>query len=196
MVAADAGHAGRRVVYVSGAPGAGKSTLAGPLAARLRFALLAKDLIKETLHDGLGAPASDLQWSRRLGGAAMELLWALAAQAADVVVEANFRPNSEYERARIAALAGNGGRLVEVYCHCPLDVAMARYAERASACHPVHVVTSLTPEFMADFDRPVGLGDLIDVDTTAPVDVAAVAQAILDRLASAPIPTERSAPRR
>lgn len=196
MVAADAGHLGRRVVLVSGAPGVGKSTLAGPLAARLRFALLAKDLIKETLHDGLGAPVSDVQWSRRLGGAAMELLWALAAQAADVVIEANFRPYSEYEKARISALAGDGGRLVEVYCRCPMDVAMARYAERASACHPVHVVTSLTPEFMAEFDRPVGLGELVGVDTTAPVDVAAVAQAVLDRLASSSIPAEQSAPRR
>jgi predicted kinase len=141
------------VVLVSGAPGAGKSTLARPLAAQLRFALLTKDLIKETLHDGLGAPASDLQWSRWLGGAAMELLWVLAAQAADVVVEANFRPYSEYERTRIAALADGGGQLVEVYCRCPAEVAMARYADRAPACHLVHVVTSLTPEFMAEFDR-------------------------------------------
>jgi predicted kinase len=43
------------LVYVSGAPGAGKSTLAGPLAAELGFALLGKDRIKETLGDWLGA---------------------------------------------------------------------------------------------------------------------------------------------
>ena len=68
-------------MYVSGAPGAGKSSLAGPLAAALGYALITKDTIKETLHDALGAPEADLAWSRRLGGASMELLWTLAAHA-------------------------------------------------------------------------------------------------------------------
>lgn len=48
---------GARVVYVSGAPGAGKSSLAVPLAAALGYALLTKDKIKETLHDALGPAA-------------------------------------------------------------------------------------------------------------------------------------------
>ena len=39
----------RKLVYVSGAPGSGK-TSAVPLAAELGYALLAKDRIKETLH--------------------------------------------------------------------------------------------------------------------------------------------------
>lgn len=168
-------------MLVSGRPGAGKTTLARPLAAALGFALLGKDRIKETLHDGLGAPAADLAWSRRLGGAAMELLWALAADAPAVVLEANFRPHSDYERDRISAL---GGRLVEVNCACPAEVAARRYAERAVASHPVHVVTSLSPGFLAEFDRPVGLGELIIVDTTAPVDVAALAGQVRARLAT------------
>jgi len=83
----------RQVVFVSGAPGAGKTSLAVPLAAELGFALVCKDRIKETLHDALGAPPPDLAWSRRLGAAAMELLWTLAADAPSVVVEANFRPH-------------------------------------------------------------------------------------------------------
>src|SRR5215510_263646 len=71
----------RQAVFVSGAPGAGKTSLAVPLAAELGFALVSKDRIKETLHDALGAPEPDLAWSRALGAAAMELLWALAADA-------------------------------------------------------------------------------------------------------------------
>jgi predicted kinase len=43
------------VVLVSGVPGTGKSTIAGPLAAELGFALLAKDTIKEVLADELSA---------------------------------------------------------------------------------------------------------------------------------------------
>jgi len=46
----------RKLVYVSGAPGSGKTSLAVPLAAALGYALLAKDRIKETLHDAFGAP--------------------------------------------------------------------------------------------------------------------------------------------
>jgi predicted kinase len=165
----------RRLVLVSGCPGAGKTTLAAPLAAELGFALLSKDRIKETLHDGLGAPAADLAWSRRLGAAAMELLWALAADAPSVVLEANFRPRSAYERGRIGALSA---RPVEVNCVCPPELAARRYAERAASSHPVHVVTSLSAEFLAEFDRPLGIGDVIAVDTTGPVDVAAVADKV------------------
>ena len=146
--------------------------MAGPLAAELGFALLGKDRIKETLHDALGAPEPDLGWSRRLGGAAMELLWTLAADAPAVVLEANFRPYSAYERGKISALCA---RPVEVNCVCPPELAARRYAQRAAASHPVHVVTALSPAFLAEFDRPVGIGDVITVDTTGPVDVAAVA---------------------
>ena len=39
----------RGLVYVSGAPGAGKSSLAVPLAAELGYPLLYKDKLKETL---------------------------------------------------------------------------------------------------------------------------------------------------
>jgi predicted kinase len=160
----------KRLVYVSGAPGAGKTTLAGPLAAALGYALLTKDTIKETLHDALGAPEATRAWSRQLGGASMELLWTLAARAPQVVIEANFRPYSEYERGR---LAGLGGRLVEVHCACPIEVAAARYNARAR--HPVHVVDTLPASATAEYDRPVGIGALVTVDTTVPVDVAAVA---------------------
>ncbi|HET9895538.1 MAG TPA: AAA family ATPase [Streptosporangiaceae bacterium] len=172
----------RRLVLVSGAPGAGKSTLAVPLAASLGFALLRKDRIKEILHDELGAPEPDLAWSRWIGGAAMGLLWALAADAPDVVLEANFRPRSSYELAKITAL---GGQVVEVYCDCPAPVAAARYAERAPTCHPVHVTSGVSLEFLAEFDRPVGAGDLIAVDTTVPVDVPALAGEVRARLARA-----------
>ena len=157
-------------MYVSGAPGAGKTTLALPLAAELGYALLSKDLIKETLHDALGAPGPDPAWSRQLGGAAMELLWTLAARSPDVVIEANFRPHSDYERAKLTAL---GGHPVEVHCDCPAELATARYRTRAR--HPVHHMSHASVEALAEWDRPVGIGTLVTVDTTAPVDVAALA---------------------
>jgi predicted kinase len=165
----------RRLVYVSGAPGSGKTSLAVPLAAELGYALLTKDRIKETLHNALGAPEPDRAWSRKLGAAAMELLWALAADAPAVVIEANFRPYSEYERAKLTGLAA---RPVEVHCACPPALAVNRYNARVT--HPVHVVTTLGMEAMAEYDRPVGIGALVTVDTTIPVDVNAVATAVRD----------------
>lgn len=163
----------RRLVYVSGAPGSGKTSLAVPLAAELGYALLTKDRIKETLHDAFGAPEPDRAWSRRLGAAAMELLWALAADAPAVVIEANFRPYSQYERAKLTSLAAHP---IEVHCACPPQLAVKRYNARIT--HPVHVVTTLQPEAMAEWDRPIGIGVLVTVDTTIQVDVNAVAAKI------------------
>jgi predicted kinase len=170
---------GRSLVYVSGAPGAGKSSLAGPLAAELGFTLITKD----TLHDALGAPEPDLAWSRRLGGAAMELLWRLAADAPAVVIEANFRPYSELERGKLTSLVRLGARAVEVHCQCPAEVAAARYNARPR--HPVHVLKTLPVTAMAKYGRPVGIGGLVLVDTSIPVDVPAVAARVRACLASA-----------
>jgi predicted kinase len=165
----------RRIVVVSGAPGAGKTTLAVPLAARLGYPLFAKDRIKETLHDALGTPAPDREWSRRMGAAAMELLWALAAATPVAVLEANFRPHSDVERERLAAL---GGDVVEVHCQCDLGLAARRYNERAPFRHPVHVVETVTPADLAKFAVPFAIGAVVTVDTSVPADIEELAERI------------------
>jgi predicted kinase len=162
-----------RIAYVSGRLGAGKSTLAAPLAAELGYSLVTKDLIKETLHDALYVPGDgevDEAWSQRLGAASWELLFTLAARAGDMVIEANFHPYSELE---VDKLRGLGDRVVEVHCACPAEVAVARYNARLR--HEVHWLTTATLATMDRYDRPVGVGSLITVDTTGPVDVASVA---------------------
>ena len=163
----------RRVVMVSGAPGAGKSTLARPLAEALALPLLSKDVIKERLADVLGQRDEPEVWTKALGSAAMELIWTLAAQSPAVVLEANFRPRSAYERRM---LSGLGGRLVEVYCRCPPDEARRRYSARSviGSRHAIHTLRDLPADLLAEFDGPVGLGQVIEVDTTAPVDIAAL----------------------
>ncbi len=166
-------------MLVSGAPGAGKTSLAVELAETLELPLLAKDVIKETLWDVLEPPSGDLRWSRRLGAAAMELLWTLAERCPAAVVEANFRPHSAYERSRIQTLSSG---VVEVYCWCPPELAAARYAARHAdpAHHPAHVLPTLSTDQLGEYDRPVGLGTVIRVDTTASVDVGGVAKQVLE----------------
>jgi predicted kinase len=161
-----------RIAYISGSPGAGKSSLAFPLAAELGYSLATKDMVKEALHDALFVPDEnkiDLAWSRWLGGASFALLWTLAAHAGDMVIEANFDPHND---EALGQLRGLGGRTVEVHCACPAEVAHARYNARSR--HEVHQETRPLSA-MDKYDRPVGIGPLITVDTTGPVDVAAVA---------------------
>jgi predicted kinase len=160
---------------VSGAPGAGKSTLAAPLAAMLGLPLFGKDMLKETLHDHIPAARTPLAWTRTLGGAAMELIWMLAAAAPAAMLEANFRPKSEYERGKLAGLAAP---VVEVWCACPPELAAQRYAARHATRHPTHVLGELSPEALAEFDRPVALGPYVEVDTSGLVDIPAVAQSV------------------
>lgn len=161
-----------RIAYVSGRLGAGKSSLAAPLAAELGYSLVTKDLIKETLHDALFVPGDgeiDEAWSLRLGGASFQLLFALAARAGDMVIEANFHSQAADELDKLRRL---GARLVEVNCACPTELAQARYNARIR--HQAHSVT-LPLSAWGKYDGPVGVGPLITVDTTKPVDIAAVA---------------------
>lgn len=168
----------RRIVLVSGCPGAGKTTLARPLAQLLGFALFSKDNLKETIFDAMQGAPGDREFSRKAGAAAMELIWHLALQTTEAVLEANFRPHSQYERDRIAHLNAD---VVEVHCDCDPALARRRYAERAKTKdrHPAHVLAELTDEHLAEFDRPMNVGAVISVDTSRPVDVAQIADEAL-----------------
>jgi predicted kinase len=170
----------RRIVILSGAPGTGKSTIAPALAVELGLPLFAKDTIKETLHDAMCEPGPvDRAWSKRLGAGAMELLWRLAADAPACLLEANFAPSiSPRPRSMLSELAVDGS-LIEVHCSCHREEAVRRYEARAltSARHPVHVEARY-PDEWRELETVVGLGPVVEVDTTLPVDVRAIGEAV------------------
>lgn len=160
-------------VLVAGPPGSGKTTLAGPLAATLGLALIAKDVIKEVLMQALGTPTTVAQ-SRVLGRAAVETMLVVAQTAPGAVLESNFAPYS------VPLLQRLPGALVEVRCRCPRELALARYRERAAHRHAGHL-DDLRDEaelWNDELVTPLGLGRVIEVDTSGPVDVDALAQQI------------------
>jgi len=66
-----------------------------------------------------------------------------------------------------------------VHCTCPPELAVQRYNARVT--HPVHVIATLELIDLAEYDRPVGVGTLVTVDTTVPVYVPAVAATVRAR---------------
>jgi predicted kinase len=179
----------RRIVLISGPPASGKTTIARPLAEALGFALLTKDDIKESLFTSMQGASGDVAASRRIGDAAMDLLWALAPHCPQIVLEANFRTQSAQERNRVATLiALPGMRLVEVFCRVPLEEAARRFAQRArlERHHPAHALREMSVEQLAVYAEPFSLSAVIEIDTSGPVDVEALLARVRTALAVEP----------
>src|SRR6185436_20234673 len=98
---------------------------------------------------------------------------------ASVILEGNFARGSDLER-RLAALPA---RFVQIHCSAPLELLVERYESRER--HPGHVdgerIAGLREAVETQRHDPLDLpGETIRIDTSAPVDVAALA----DRFAS------------
>jgi predicted kinase len=167
-------------VIVNGLPGSGKSTLAVPLAKRLELPLIGKDVIKDVLFENLGVGKN---WnSRAFGNASIALMYRIAVDCPGAVLDSFF--SRKYAKKDLANL---DGAIVEVFCHCPVELAKMRYRERSAFRHAGHNETDLDVAFdswIADGDdKPLAIFPVIDVDTTSPADIEDVARRI-GRLAS------------
>ncbi|MFI6096164.1 AAA family ATPase [Lentzea sp. NPDC051213] len=160
-------------VLVGGWPGSGKSTLAAALGPQMGLPVLAKDEIKEALAGGLG-PLSTVAESRRMGRAAVLVALRVALRCPGAVVDSTW---FDYTRPLVAALPGP---VVEVRCLVPLAVAKSRYYSRAAVRDPGHLdLDRDEAELWGGPVSPLGVGRLVEVDTTVPTDIPAVAAEIL-----------------
>ena len=166
------------LLVVTGMPSSGKTTVAQGLARELRLPLIAKDEIKESLYESLGA--DDVSSSSDLGAASYALIFALArpmlASGVSVIVEANFFRDQEPDFAALPA-----HRLTQLHCQAPLPILLERYANRVrhAGHQDAEKIKELPSRFEDQVHSPLRLdGELIQLDTTQPLEVAALAERI------------------
>jgi len=159
-------------VLVGGWPGSGKTTLATALGPWLGLPVLAKDEVKEALVDELGRPGT-VSESRRLGRAAVLAVLRIARRCPGAVVDSTW---FDYTRPLVAALPGP---VVELRCVVPVEVARSRYYARAAGRHAGHLdLERDEAELWGEPVRPLGVGPVVEVDTTVPLDIPAIAAAL------------------
>lgn len=175
------------VLIITGAPASGKTTLGRQVAAALNLPYLSKDLFKETLFESLGW--SDRDWSRRLGGASMALLFrsaqALLEAGQSVALESNFY--AAWDTPQLLALGERFRcRFVQVVCTAPGPTLAERFEqrERSGERHPGHggaaALDEILPRLVAECWDALELeGPVFTVDTSnGTVDIDGLVRSI------------------
>ena len=167
----------KQAVLVNGLPASGKSTVARAISQTEGWPLLILDTIKEAFFAHLGT--GDREYNRKLGKGSYQAIFALTGDFPDgatVVVDAwfGFQPldvlHEHLARAGITQVA-------EIWCHAPAEVLGERYRTRVEQRPSGHLGVSYVPELveLAKRAQPLGRFPLLEVDTTRPLDMPAVA---------------------
>lgn len=169
-------------VVVSGLPASGKSTVAACLAEDLRLPLLDKDAYLEALFGDTvdGSP----QFRELLSRRADEMLTEAARRSDGAVLSSWWKhpKSSANSGTPVSWLTSLPGPLVEVHCVCPPEVAAARFLARKrhpGHCDDRHSEATLVSKFVEQAKLgPLGVGQLVEVDSDLPADRAALADRV------------------
>lgn len=170
------------LVFITGAPGAGKSSLARTVAERIKAPIIFKDGIKESLYDqlvaqGLFPHEITRPLTERLSAVACAILFEAVLEfpsEVPVLIEGDFRPDD-----LPSALHERGRPMVELHCKCDRQTRLRRHTQRALVDrHVVHCDDESTAELLRDIPDsvfgPHGFGAVHVVDTTLPVRIDAL----------------------
>jgi len=167
-------------IVVSGLPASGKSTLAIKIAERLGCVCLDKDDFLEALFDdAVGShPRSTL--SRQSD----QHFQQAAQRESRVVLVSHWRaPTMNSTSGTISDwVALQYASVIEIYCRCSARTAAQRFSARVR--HPAHRDNEKSDEQLERWmhalsgNFPLGIGQLITVDTEVDIDVAALSSTI------------------
>ncbi|MEV4774698.1 AAA family ATPase [Microbacterium sp. LWH12-1.2] len=161
-----------RLIVVNGMAGAGKTTLAGPLAAELDIPLVSKDAIKEALGDAVTARLP----TTRLGALAADALWRLTGMLeGTVMVESVWLTGRDEEWFRRGWVSVGSPAGIELWCEAPRATMRERYLTRPR--HAVHDDHARIAEWeaAAAVAQPLTGFPVVRVDSSTPVEVSALA---------------------
>ncbi|MCP5025620.1 MAG: AAA family ATPase [Actinomycetia bacterium] len=173
-----------RLVLVGGAPGTGKSTLAGSLCSRYEWSLLSSDELRKDMaglgHDesavsGLDAGIYQPEFSSAVYDELLREARLLMAGGESVVIDASF-PREAARVAAANAAVEAGAELVELECCAAPQLAATRIAARtARGANPSDATPELALRLAADRDP---------WESAWPVDAAASPEDMVSEVAN------------
>jgi predicted kinase len=167
-----------KLIIVSGFPASGKTTLVTQLSKDLNLPSFSKDDFKELLADTIGF--TDHESTRPFGKTSFSALFLVAKRLienkASLIIEGNFMMGDETKEF-LSYLRQADVEVYEILCHAEGQVLIDRFMARKR--HPVHHTLDevtlnhyLETSVRKGKDVPLGVGKLLEVDTTEPAKVS------------------------
>jgi predicted kinase len=169
------------LILLHGLPATGKTTLGRQIADKLGVPFISRDRYKEKLYEVLENGDGGIEWSRQLGAASFEIVYAvledLCQAGTDCVVETYWTP--KFAEPKLNDLISRYQiNSVQIFCHADATVLAKRFADRAKTTrHPAHMdeIRLATTNTDLDYNHqhpgniPLNIpGPCLTLDTTDP----------------------------